>query len=290
MTYLVKQIPKRRPVRTLTGFVAAVEGDNLSKVDIREEQLLVELKQRGQMDLREIIELFHISDSTARRMCVELERKDLAIRTFGGLRVLPDNDKAASAPYSYYISETENAEEKQKIGKYAAELVNDGDIIFLSGGTTVQCMAVALAQRMDSGKLKNVMILTSSIACAEMLAPHCSVMLTGGKLRPERRDVAGFLSEQMVRNARFDKSFIGVDGIDLHDGLMAFDVDTANLDRIVIDQSDKAYILADNSKFHRTYFTAYERVVQKHIIVTDDGIDPKTLVRAREDGVLIKVV
>ena len=261
----------------------------MGKVDIREEKLLVELKKRGQIELKEIMELFHISDSTARRMCVEMERKDLAIRTFGGLRAMPENSSLGTETYFYHISETEHVAEKTRIGKFAAELVADGDIIFLSGGTTVQSMAAALSRRLDEGKLRNVMILTSSIACAELLAPHCSVMLTGGKVRPERRDVAGYLSEQMVRSARFDKSFIGVDGIDLSDGLMAFDMDTANLDRLVIDQSDKAYILADSSKFHKTYFTAYERFGEKHTIITDDTIDRGTQEHAKTAGIPLHV-
>lgn len=253
----------------------------MGKVDIREEKLLAELKKRGQIELKEIMELFQISDSTARRMCVEMERKNLAIRTFGGLRILPENDRSDVASYFYHISETEYVAEKKRIGKYAADLVADGDVIFLSGGTTVQAMAVSLSQRLDEGALKNVMILTSSIACAELLAPHCSVMLTGGKVRPERRDVAGFLSEQMVRSARFDKCFVGVDGIDLSDGLMAFDMDTANLDRLVVNQSDSAYILADSNKFHKTYFTAYDHFSGKHSIITDDGIDHDTLAHAK---------
>ena len=262
----------------------------MGKVDMREERLLEELKSRGQMDLKEMMELFSISDSTARRMCVEVEKKGLAIRTFGGIRLLPERDNSAAMIYSYNLSETRQAEEKARIGERAATLVEDGDIIFLSGGTTVQAMAVALARRLDGGKLKNVMILTSSIASAELLAPHCSVMLTGGKLRPERRDVAGFLSEQMVKSSRFDRCFVGVDGIDLSEGLMAFDADTSNLDRLVIEQSDSACILADSSKFHKTYFTAYEHISNKHCIITDQGIDPNTLLQAKNAGIAIETV
>lgn len=263
----------------------------MGKVDIREERLLEELKQRGQMETKEIIELFHISDSTARRMCVELEKKKLAIRTFGGLRILAESDKGpALATYSYHLSEMEHAQEKVRIGQRASEKVEDGDMIFLSGGTTVQCMAEALAQRLDAERVTDVMVLTNSIVCAEMLAPHCQVMLTGGKIRLARRDVAGYLSEQMVRSSRFDKCFIGVDGIDLHDGLMAFDLDTSNLDRLVMEQSDDAYVLADHSKFHRTYFTAYERFMPKHTIMTDDGIDDENVHFARLNGIPIEVI
>ena len=151
-------------------------------------------------------------------------------------------------------------------------------------------MAQALARRLDEGALKNVMILTNSISSAELLAPHCSVVLTGGKLRPERMDVAGFHSEQMVKRARFDRCFIGVDGIDLQEGLMAFDGDTSNLDRLVIEQSDEACILADSSKFYKTYLTAYERISKKHRIITDAGLNPETLAGCADAGIIIEIV
>ena len=261
----------------------------MGKVNLREAQLLEVLREKSQLDMKEIIDLFHISDSTARRMCVEIERKGLAIRTLGGLRALPEKTQP-SAPYSYNASEMEHAAQKKKIGRYASSLIKDGEVIFLTGGTTVQRMAEALVERMKEENLKNLMILTNSVACAEMLAAHCTVILTGGKLRLERRDMAGFISEQMVRNARFDKCFVGVDGIDLHEGLMALDLDTANLDRIAVDQSDAAYILADSSKFRRTYFTAYEHFLPKHTVITDDALSADMVSYAHSNGIDLRTV
>jgi len=261
----------------------------LGKVNARETQILAELKKRGQLESKEIMELFHISESTARRMCVDMGKKGLAIRTFGGIRCLPENSPA-SAAYSYNVSETENADQKQKIGEYASGLVKDGDVIFLNGGTTVQKMAEALIERVRREGLKNISILTNSIASAELLAGYCTVMLTGGRLRAERRDMAGYLSEQMVRNAHFDKCFIGVDGINIHEGLVALDMDTANLDRMVVEQSDAAYILADSSKFHKTCSVTYAPFQAKHTIITDDRIDQNTIGFAEERDVLLQVV
>lgn len=261
----------------------------MGKVYIREAQLLEELRKRGQLDSREIMDLFHISESTARRMCVDVAKKGLAIRTFGGLRCLPDSGQSSTS-YSYNVSETEHAEQKQKIGEYASRLVKDGDVIFLNGGTTVQKMAEALIERIRAEDMKNVMILTNSISSAELLARHCTVMLTGGKLRVERRDMAGFMSEQTIRNAHFDKCFIGVDGIDLNEGLVALDLDTANLDRMVAEQSDVAYILADSSKFNKTHFMTYAQFQSKHTVITDDGIDREMIDFALERGIAIQVI
>lgn len=261
----------------------------MGKVNARENQILMELKKRGQLESKEMMELYRISESTARRICVDLSKRGLAIRTFGGICSLPEN-MPSSAEYSYNIRETEHTELKQKIGEYACSLVKDGDVIFLNGGTTVQKMAEALIERIRREGLKNISILTNSIASAELLAGDCNVMLTGGRLRSERRDMAGYLSEQMVRNAHFDKCFIGVDGINLNEGLLALDMDTATLDRMVVDQSDSAYILADSSKFGKTCFVTYARFQPKHTLITDDQIPANLIDFAKEQGIIMQVV
>jgi DeoR/GlpR family transcriptional regulator of sugar metabolism len=261
----------------------------MGKLDDREEKLLEELRVRKQVEIRDITQQFNISESTARRMCAEMERKELAVRTFGGLRILV-REEAEYKHYSYEDAEGKGSTAKARIGKYATEQLKDGDIIFLSGGTTVRQMAIAMTERIRQGDLKDVMIVTNSIVWAEILSDYASVILTGGKVRSARRDVAGYLSEQTVRNARFDKCFVGVDGIDLSEGLIAFDMDTANLDRLVLEQSDNIYILADSSKFKQTYVTAYEKVLPKHVVITDDGIDPSLLEVAKRMGISIQTV
>lgn len=244
----------------------------MSKVDDREHWLIEELKIKDQISLQDIMEQCHVSDSTARRMCINLEKKNLAIRTYGGLRSVPAVDQETGKLYSYDINETRYAEQKKKIGDYASGLVMEHDAIFLSGGTTVQALAIALAKRMECGELKDLNVMTCSISCAEVLGNLCNVSLTGGKVRLARRDVAGYISEQIVSKSHFNKCFVGVDGIDLNKGLMAFDMDTSNLDRIVLRQSDLQYILADSSKFEDSYFAAYEELDSQHNIITDSNL------------------
>ena len=67
----------------------------------------------------------------------------------------------------------------------------------------------------------NIDIMTNSIANAEILSSSIRVILTGGEYRAKRRDTAGIVGEKSINNARFSKAFIGVDGLDITDGLMA---------------------------------------------------------------------
>lgn len=246
-----------------------------------------ELNRLGRLSMPEIVEKFSISESTARRLCIDLERDQKAVRILGGIQKVVS---ATNNEYSYDIRTTQNVGEKQRIGRRAAELVESGDVIYITGGTTVHQLVLRLKERIDEGQLHGVVIMTNSLSNAETLGSVTRVMLTGGEFRPHRRDLAGFISEKNIRSAHFSKSFIGVDGMDLVDGLMALDIDTANMDHLVAEQSEKSYILADHTKFEKQSFVVFQRFLSSHTVITDSGVDERYRRLAQESGVNMIVV
>ncbi len=260
----------------------------MGKVASREEEVLEVLKTRRKLDIAEIVEMFSISESTARRLCVSLERKGNAIRSFGGIHGLAE--EAVKGDYQFDRLELENAVEKGRIGAYASALVDDGDIIFISGGTTTAQFARHLAERIKAGSVGNVLITTNSVINAELLAPFTKVVLIGGEYRPHRRDVAGFLSEKMIAAVHFNRCFLGIDAIDVNAGLMVFDVETGNLDELVSVHSDTKYILADSQKFKKKSFITYSTITPSHVIVTDGKVDSAIVRQGGAKGIRIIVV
>lgn len=262
----------------------------MGKIDLRKEQLLFELNSRERINVQEIQELLNVSASTARRLCISLESDGRAVRILGGIKKLPDASNGDKPDYSYDQSATANVEEKRRIGQYASSLVRTGDIIYVTGGTTVYAFVLDLRERIRAGALHGVVIMTNSLANAEALSDTTRVLLTGGEFRPKRRDLAGYLSEQNIRSAHFNKCFAGVDGIDLVDGLMALDMDTANMDQTVTAQSDETFILTDHTKFRNQSFIIYERISARHTLITDDGLDPSLARQARDSGIKLITV
>lgn len=261
----------------------------MGKVSSRENEILEVLKKRQKLALSEIVAYFGISDSTARRLCVSLERQGKIIRGFGGIYCCPDAG-GPRAEYQYDVLEGENALEKSQIGAYASELVEDGDIIFISGGTTVAQFSRHLAERIKQGLIAKVLITTNSVINAETLAPFTKVVLIGGEYRPHRRDVAGFLSERMLSGVHFNKCFLGIDAIDVNAGLMVFDVETGNLDELASARSDTKYILADSQKFKKKSFITYSTITPSHVIISDKKLDPDIVRQGNMNGIKILVV
>lgn len=261
----------------------------MGKVDARKEELLKELTRQTRLLVPDIQKRFQISESTARRLCSDLEKENKAVRILGGLQIAPTQLVDDGSEYSYERRSTEFVEEKRVIGTYAATLVQNKDIIFVTGGTTVYEFVIALRQRIRNNELSNVVVMTNSMVNAEVLSGTARVLLTGGEYRPERRDVAGYISEQTLMSSHFNKCFMGIDGIDLDDGVMAMDLDTANMDNIASEKSEHTFILADHKKFKKQSFVVFERFSKRHTIITDSGLEDGLLQKARGIGLDIQI-
>lgn len=263
----------------------------MSKVDKRKGELLKELSKRKRISTLDIQSLFDVSESTARRLCVDLENENKAVRILGGLQIISTQLREDSGEYSYEKRATENVEEKIRIGAYAATLVDNRDIMYISGGTTVHEFVKVLRERILNNEISNVVIMTNSLANAEALSGITRVVLTGGEFRPRRRDVAGYISEQNLMSMHFNKCFMGVDGIDIDNGIMAMDMDTANLDKIASEKSEHTFVLADHHKFSNQSFVVFGRFEKnRHTIITGAEMDQELLIQAENKGLKIIAV
>jgi DeoR/GlpR family transcriptional regulator of sugar metabolism len=262
----------------------------MSKFQQRTALLLQELSQLKSIRIEDIQEKFGVSLSTARRMCLELEKSGKAFRSIGGIQYIPENAETFSSRYSYADFSTACFEEKEAIARRAAELVADGEIIYVSGGTTTAHFAKALSERLRRETMRNLLVMTNSFDNAAILAPEVRVIVTGGDYRVARRDLAGLICEKTIQKSHFNRAFVGVDGIDIEGGLMTFDIDTARSDQLVVANSDEAYILTDHTKFKRTSFISYSRIQDNCTIITDNGIPPEAAQKAADCGIRLLVV
>jgi DeoR/GlpR family transcriptional regulator of sugar metabolism len=256
----------------------------LNNNDDRDSLLLEELRCAGYLSISGIQKKFNVSPSTARRMCLKLEEKGHAIRGIGGVHYAPD--KSASLPENLYRQfSSSNMAEKDAVALYAVTLVRNGDILFVSSGTTTALFSRRLAERLRMKELRRVVVATNSLENADILGAEAEVIITGGRYRSPRRDMVGIICEKTLQESRFDKAFTGVDSIDIENGLMTFDIDTAHTDQIVLNNSAHTFILTDHTKFERAAYISYARIDEKCTVLTDAGINPDLAEQAARSGV-----
>lgn len=237
----------------------------MKKWEQRRSMLLEELSKQGKLSIGQIQEFLHISESTARRLIVELEQDNCLIRRFGGVQKI----EPTSTKYSYKETQDLHSEEKKQIGMYAANLVENGDVIFLSGGSTIKYMALALSQRLQKQELTSLSVITNSLVSAEVLSEYTDVIMPGGIYRQSLQVLDGGLTEKNIKTMCFTKAFFGVIAINETEGFMTSDIATNSINEMVLSRSSSFYVLADSSKFGKHSFISYASVKAADGIITD---------------------
>ena len=253
-------------------------------IEKREQEILNALRLTNQLSIEDVIKLLNVSESTVRRIFISLEKKGLIFRTYGGISLARGNDEN----YTYERLETSCVEEKSRIGAAAAALIDNHDIIFLDTGTTVPHMCMALAKRIENGEISSLKIFTTSLVNLNLLSRVTSVILIGGIYRPSRRDFYGFITEEALRGLHFGKCFLGTDGY-TGDGFTTTDFDTARLNRIAMEHSDKKIILTDSSKCGKNSMVNYCPAKSIDCIITD-SVTEEIAADFSDNDIEIKIV
>lgn len=238
----------------------------VKKVNEREVRLLDELRLHGSVTVAGAVEVLGISEATARRLFAQLEKDGKAIRSYGSIQLPVSLDN-----YSFERYAKVHTEEKHRIGKAAAALVENGDSLYLDCGTTVLKMAESLSQRIESGEVSSLNIVTNSIANLSALgkAPGCRVILLGGEYNHERRDFSGAITEKCLNMFHFKKCFLGSEGWSLNSGFSTNHLGLSSLNGKVIDNSDWRCLLMDSSKFGSDALISYAETSEVNTLVID---------------------
>ncbi len=230
----------------------------------RRAKILDILNKEGQVRVQDISRIYNISEVSVRNDFAQLEQKKLLIRTRGGaIKPQPVN-------YDIDIDQKikKNFKAKQRIGKRAAELINDGDTIILDSGSTTLEIAKNLS------KFKELNVITNSLYIIDQLlnADNINIIVPGGNLRGKSRSMVGSLAEQNLQNFYCDKAFLGVDGIDANYGISTPTIEEALLGRVMINIAREVIIVTDSSKFEKRSFAFISPINDINTVITDSDI------------------
>lgn len=258
----------------------------MSKKEERSISLIEMLQIHKRLDVKSVASSLGISEATVRRLFSELEDRGKVLRVHGGVQLAPQ----IGFDYSYKLSTLHRSAEKIAIAKAAAALVASNERLFLDSGTTVVKLAECLSLKLQTGELQNIVVLTNSIGLIDTLANWCKVIIIGGEVRVERKDVCGVISEKSLAQFNVNKAFLGADGIMPDSGLMTTDERTARMAEIVLERAENTYVLADSEKFGKPSFITYSPFAGITQIITDIGLDESELKAYKAAGAKITVV
>ncbi len=214
-------------------------------------------------------EILKVSPLTIRRDLKELAEEKAIIRTQGGC-ILAGRVALES---EYHKKVAANFDLKQKIGKKAALLINQGDIILIDDGSTTFHLATNL------GNISPLTIYTNSLVLVTELSryPDITLNILGGFVNQESYSVSGSISEKILENIHFDKVFMGVDAVDEKGKCYVKNIAASRFTQMMLKSGKEKILLADHTKVKIDSGFSYGSLNDFDQWITTTGIEKKQL-------------
>ncbi|RAP75008.1 DeoR/GlpR family DNA-binding transcription regulator [Paenibacillus montanisoli] len=238
----------------------------------RQKQLLELLESSGEVKVAGLKETFGVTEMTVRRDLEKLELAGYVKRTFGGA-ILASRDVALQER-SFVMTD-----EKNRIGRAAAALVQENDSIFIDGGTTT----LYVARHLKAGK--NITVVTNALNIAlELLEKGITTVVTGGMAMEATSTLVGPGTVEAIGKMAFDRVFLGSTGITAKHGFSNSNMYEAEIKRTAIKQAAEVNVVVDRTKFGAKELFSFASLHEAHRVVCDRLPEQDLLEACRESG------
>lgn len=254
----------------------------MSNLIDRHQRIMNRLAKEGAVNVLDLCNDLNVSSVTIRKDLKFLEDRSLLYRTHGGATL--------TNPYASDRSVNEKEKiksgEKSSIGAAAASLIEPNDCICIASGTTV----LSLAKNIHPKSHLTVITAALNVALELIHHPGIEVIQLGGLLRKSSSSVTGTYAEKILDDFSCSKLFLGVDGIDTEFGLTTTNMMEAQLNRKMIQASQKTIVLADSSKFGKRGFGRICGLEDIEQVITDSGISDHMVKTLNGMGIEVTIV
>ena len=227
----------------------------------RYELILEVIKEKKNIKIEELIEKLNVSEATIRRDLTFLENSGKIRRVHGGAISIDTQEESILYKKEIY------SEEKEKIGKFAASLVDRGSTIYLDAGTSVFAMIKYLAG------IENIRVVTNGLShIDELYNKKIETYLIGGKIKMLTGALVGGSAVLSIKNFNFDLAFMGANGIDIN-GYSTPDSEEALIKNEACTKANKTYFLCDESKLTKKSFVNFCNLEESYLITNAKEIN-----------------
>jgi DeoR/GlpR family transcriptional regulator of sugar metabolism len=243
----------------------------------RQQLILNTLKSNGRVVATELSQRLEVSEDTIRRDLRDLAEAGQLVRVHGG--GLPASP--ATATYAERLHQAPEA--KRAIASAALQLIKNGQVILMDGGTTTLQVAQQLPPDLQAT------IITNSPLIATELAPHpgIEIMLIGGTVYKHSLVTIGTAAVEALRSLHTDLCLLGVCSLDPEAGITVPDLEETFVKRAMIASARQVAALASAEKLGTaaTHFVA--PITALTHLVTEDSVAEEQLDAYRAAGVTI---
>jgi DeoR/GlpR family transcriptional regulator of sugar metabolism len=230
------------------------------------------LAEAGSVQVTDLVARFDVSAPTIRRDLAWLHDERLARRVRGGA-VAVEGTRAASPPQATAT----------RIGRAAAELIQDGDTVFVGPGRLTLETARALARR------ERLTVVTNGLSIAQEVAAGSqhTLIVTGGQLERPDHELAGQLARTAMATLRADRVFLEFGGVSAVEGLTDDSLPQAELAHLLLELGAEVVVLVEPRRVGRVAAAYIGPLSEADVIVTAREADSAPLWDLTEAGVRV---
>ena len=249
----------------------------------RQKLIADEIRREGAVRVSELTSLLDVSEVTIRRDLDVLESAGLIDKVHGGATAR--GSMSAQEP-GFEAKSHRQLKEKDAIARAASRLVQPGQSIGLSAGTTTWRLAEHLAQ------IPDLTVVTNSIPVANVLhrvaRPDLTVVLTGGVRTPSDA-LVGPVALTTIRSLHLDVLYLGVHGVTEDAGLTTPNLLEAEIDRAFVTASEELVVVVDHTKWGVRGLSRIAGLEDVNVFVSDSGLTPeaRTVIGERAERLVI---
>lgn len=218
--------------------------------------------EHGMVSMEELKEAFQISMNTVRLDVAQLASKGTVRKVYGGVC------STRSSLEPFHERETKNISGKRAVGKAAAALVKDGDIIYIDSGTTTMYLMEYLGER------KNVTVLTNNLNAINRALPYLDLNIISlpGVLERKTNSFVSTDTVKTLEKYNINKAFMASSGI-LENGTITNSLPLEfEIKKAAIAKSEEVYLMIDAGKYGKSALLTYAVMEDLTGIIVDSGV------------------
>lgn len=257
-----------------------------STAEQRRSRIITELGRLQSVKVADLSDHLGVSEVSIRRDLQILEDMGMLKRVHGGAVAMPDQAVSEALSTRWY----QNLEQKEHIGRAAAQMVQRGDRLIIDSGTSPLQVARQLSP--DLLALGNLTVITAALPVVREVGSHPGVhlILLGGVYLPTYDLVVGPQTIDNLKNLHADKLFLGTDGLTFSQGITTANVLEAEVDRAMVNASSEVIVVSDSSKIGVIGLVTIMPLNRIDKLVTDSDAPPDFVAELRDQGVEIILV
>ena len=237
--------------------------------------------ERSITSLSDLVEILGASEATVRRDISTLSQRGEVTRIRGGAQSVRPRHEVHLVGLPFKLSQGVAVAEKRAIARAAAKLIEPGDSIIISGGTSTYALVEFLPP-------EGLDILTNSIPIVTQLiaSGRHRVTVPGGTIFREQDIVLSPFEDDATSHFSAKTLFTGCFGINRF-GMMEADPLIVQSQVRLLRRCEQLVVLADRSKLHQRSSIVVADLARVTVLVTDEGARDEDLEPLRSAGVQV---